>query len=275
MQTNNILSSRMIDIIFDGRNKEYGAYELRSKYEKRVSKALLTTAILVGLTIGGTVLANSFKKPQSAYVISDGYDLTQIPDEKPIEKIPEPEKTKPQEQQVKTQKFTDFKPVEDDKFETPPPTQEDFDDSKIGLETKSGTIDDGTIDKPDGPQNLSNGSGIIEPPRSQSEEIVEIVEVEAKFTGNWKQFLEKNLNPDVPVQNNAPEGRYSVVIRFVVDKEGNVSDITTLTNHGYGMEQETIRVLKKASKWEPAIQNGLKVKAYRKQVIVFEVLAES
>ncbi len=265
----------MIDIIFDGRNKEYGAYELRSKYEKRISRALLTTAILVGLAIGGTVLANSFKKPQSSYVISRCYNFMPIQDEKPVEKIPEPEKTKPQEQQIKTQKFTEFKPVEDEEFQTPPPAQVDFDDSKIGLETKTGIINNGVLDEPDSPDNLSNGSGVIEPPKEKPEEIVEIVEIDAKFSGNWKQFLEKNLNPDVPVQNNAPEGRYSVVIRFVVDKEGIVSDITPLTNHGYGMEQETVRVLRKASKWEPAIQNGLKVKAYRKQVIVFEVLNDN
>ena len=64
------------------------------------------------------------------------------------------------------------------------------------------------------------------------------------------------------------------MIQFVVDVEGNVSDIKPLTNHGYGLEQEAVRVLKKAAKWEPAIQNGVKVKAYRKQVITFQVLGE-
>jgi protein TonB len=73
------------------------------------------------------------------------------------------------------------------------------------------------------------------------------------------------------VDNGAPAGRYSVVVQFVVDKEGNVSDIETLTHHGYGLEEEAVRVLKKATKWEPAIQNGIKVKAYRRQVITFEV----
>ncbi len=57
----------------------------------------------------------------------------------------------------------------------------------------------------------------------------------------------------------------------MVDTEGNVSDIKPLTNHGYGLEEEAIRVLKKAAKWEPAIQNGINVKAYRKQVIILGV----
>jgi protein TonB len=58
-----------------------------------------------------------------------------------------------------------------------------------------------------------------------------------------------------------------------VDKEGNVSDITPLTNQGYGMEEEAMRVLRlAANKWEPAIQNGYKAKAYHKQMITFEVV---
>jgi len=86
--------------------------------------------------------------------------------------------------------------------------------------------------------------------------------------------LERNLNANIPVDNGAPVGRYSVVVQFVVDKEGNVSDIQALTNHGYGLEEEAIRVIKKAPKWEPAIQNGIKVKAYRRQVITFDVNEE-
>ena len=93
-------------------------------------------------------------------------------------------------------------------------------------------------------------------------------------TAGEKALLERNLNGSVATDNNAPDGRYSVVVQFVVDVEGNVSDIKTLTNHGYGLEAEALRVLRKAAKWEPAIQNGKKVKAYRKQVIVFEVTGE-
>jgi protein TonB len=100
------------------------------------------------------------------------------------------------------------------------------------------------------------------------------VEVPAKFVGNWQNFLRKNLNAEIPVNNGAGPGRYSVVVQFVVDKEGNVSEIKPLTNHGYGVEEEAVRVLKKATKWEPAIQNGYPVKAYHRQIITFEVVEE-
>ena len=78
----------------------------------------------------------------------------------------------------------------------------------------------------------------------------------------------------MPVDNDAPAGSYTVIIQFVVDTDGSISDIKALTNHGYGLEQEAIRVIKKATKWEPAFQNGRHVKAYRKQPITFQVEGE-
>ena len=61
------------------------------------------------------------------------------------------------------------------------------------------------------------------------------------------EFLTRNLNPGIPIDNGAPAGTYKVIIQFVVDLDGNLSDIKALTNYGYGMEQEAIRVVKKAN----------------------------
>lgn len=272
MQTNNILSSSLIDLVFDGRNKEYGAYDLRITYPKRIKKALLFATVIIGLGFGGAVLASSAKKNGDRYQISDELSLTEIKDEKKPEKLPEPEKPKPEPEQVKTEKLTPPVITPDDEVKTPPPSQNDLLDAKIGdVKIDVDKIDDG-IPKPEAP---GKGTGIIEDqPKKEIDEIVTFVEVDAKYIGNWKAFLEKNLNGNVPVENGAPAGRYSVVIRFVVDKEGNVSDIQAQTEHGYGMEAEALRVVRKATKWDPAIQNGYQVKAYKKQVITFEVTEE-
>jgi protein TonB len=64
------------------------------------------------------------------------------------------------------------------------------------------------------------------------------------------------------------------VIQFVVDKDGNLSNMKALTHHGYGMEQEVLRVLLKSPKWLPAIQDGRQVKAYRKQPVTFQITEE-
>lgn len=103
------------------------------------------------------------------------------------------------------------------------------------------------------------------------------VEVEASFPGGvqaWRSFLERTLNPVVPVDNGAPAGTYTVVIQFVVDRNGNISDIKALTNHGYGMEKEVVRVIQKSPKWLPAMQNERKVRAYRKQPVTFQITEE-
>ena len=273
MNTNNILSAPLIDLIFDGRNKEYGAYELRRSYAKRINKALFITTTIAGLALGGAVLGNSLKKDPGRFNIGPGIEIIEIPvDKKPEEKIPDPVKHKPVEVQVKTEQFTEFKPTIDEEVETPPPSQTDLETAAIDTDKKEGIDADGII-KPSA-ETIGNGKGIIEEKPQVPDEPFTTVEIDAKFSGNWKAFLEKNLNPNTPTDNNAPEGSYSVIIQFVVDVDGNVSDIKTLTNHGYGLEQEAVRVLRKAAKWEPAIQNGIKVKAYRKQVITFQVLGE-
>lgn len=108
--------------------------------------------------------------------------------------------------------------------------------------------------------------------------IFELVEVEANYPGGetaWRKFLEKNLNPDVGVKNGAPAGRYTVWVQFVVSKDGTTSEIKALTNLGYGMEKEVIRIIKNSGQWSPAWQNGRTVKAYRKQPVTFIIEHES
>lgn len=111
-------------------------------------------------------------------------------------------------------------------------------------------------------------------PDTLGERIFEKVDVEASFPGGetaWRKYLEKNLNPNVPVENGAPIGIYTVVAQFIVDKNGNISDSKVLTNFGYGMEEEVLRIIRKASSWTPASQNNRLVRAYRKQPITFVV----
>ena len=103
------------------------------------------------------------------------------------------------------------------------------------------------------------------------------VEIDPSFKGGEKpymKFLQQNLNANVPVENGAPEGTYTVILQFIVDKDGTISDVKALTKHGFGMEEEGIRLIKLSPKWEPGIQNGRIVKAYRKLPITFVVSSE-
>jgi hypothetical protein len=108
--------------------------------------------------------------------------------------------------------------------------------------------------------------------------VFEKAEIEAAYPGGfeaWKKFLERNLNPNIPIDNGAPAGVYTVYIQFIVGKDGKVTDFKALTNEGYGMEAEVIRILKHSGDWQPAIQNGKKVNAYRKQPVTFQVIDDN
>lgn len=267
MEANKILTADLLDLIFDDRNKAYGAYELRVTYEKRIKKSLLITGSIAMLIITGTVWANTKKHEPKPDIVIKSVELTTIKEEIPV---PPPEqKPPPQQEPVRSEIF--LPPVLADDFETPPATQDQIDLAAISNVKQDGSVDAGPTEiTPPG-----DGKDIIEAKKDDDPpSIHERVEIDAKFVGDWKRFLERNLNGNIPVDNGAPVGRHTVRIKFVVDVDGTVSNIQSLTNLGFGMEQEAVRVLKKAAKWEPAFQNGTHVKAYRIQTITFEVTGD-
>jgi hypothetical protein len=102
-------------------------------------------------------------------------------------------------------------------------------------------------------------------------------ELRAQFAGGlpmWRKYLERNLKGSVPVNNGADAGAYTVLVQFIVNKDGSVSDVTPLTNHGYGMEQELMRLISQGPKWEPAYRFGSPVQAYQQQPVTFVVYEE-
>lgn len=100
------------------------------------------------------------------------------------------------------------------------------------------------------------------------------VEVEAGFSGGedaWRNYLRENLNANVPVDNRSPAGKYTVIVKFIVSKDGRLSEVMCENNPGYGMCEEAVRVIKHSPMWTPAIQNGRYVNAYRRQPLTFVI----
>jgi|KBSSwiStaDraftv2_1062776.scaffolds.fasta_scaffold11816_2 protein TonB len=275
MEANKILSADILDLVFEGRNKEYGAYELRKTYNRRITRALVITASIAVIALGGSFLANTFKSKDSGKLNVKDVVLEDIKQEE--EKKPEPPPPPPPKQEppkVEMTKFTPPKIVKDEevkKDEIPPETKQ-LEDTKIDVVNQEGVKDDNLA------APVDQGKQVIEEKKEDDEnKIFEKVEIEAAFPGGesaWRKYLERNLNANTPVDNGAPEGSYTVWVQFIVDKEGNISDVKPLTSHGYGMEDEAVKIIKKGPKWTPAQQNGRQVKAYRKQPITFVVQAE-
>ncbi|TKK67488.1 hypothetical protein FC093_14455 [Ilyomonas limi] len=95
-----------------------------------------------------------------------------------------------------------------------------------------------------------------------------------KFPGGaeaWKNYLIRNLNANLPKEQKAPPGIYTVVVSFTVDTKGNLSDVKAENDPGYGTGAEAVRVIKSGPKWIPAVLNGRATEAKTKQAITFRV----
>ncbi|MGJ7031581.1 energy transducer TonB [Niabella hirudinis] len=114
-------------------------------------------------------------------------------------------------------------------------------------------------------------SDTIPPQKVREPDIFTKTEKDASYDGNWVHFLTMNLQGETPVKSGAKPGKYTVVMQFIVDTNGDVSDIKAIKDPGFGTAEEAARVIKISGKWIPAMQNSRPVKAYRKQPITFVV----
>ena len=261
-----------LDLIFKGRNKEYGAYELRTNYDKRLYVSLSVTFILCLILILSAFIIP--KRKVTTFYRVDDITISQINEPVKKEELKKEELKKRIEKTVpvKTVKFTT--PVIVDKVNVENKITEIDSDAKIGTENIKGIVSDIIQSKP-----IETGTEIGTETKPVEVNDVEFksVEIEAKFPGGfkaWKIFLETTLDPSVPVDNGAPEGTYNIVVSFLVDKEGNVSEVKALNDPGFGIAEEAVKVIKKSKVWSPAINNNVKVIYRQKQVIVFRVSGE-
>ena len=272
MDVNKILNADILDIIFDGKNKQYGAYDLRKTYNGRLTKALLLTAALALLIFLSSVFANMIGKNKVAKLDVLDTQMAEIKkDAPPPPPPPPPPPAPPPPPEIKQIKFTPPKIVKDEEVKPDEKIEEIKDDQKISTKTVESDNKEQVVQAPVD----TKGTEVVEVKKDDDENrIFNKVEVEAAFPGGdaaWRNYLQKNLNPDVPVENGASEGTYTVIVKFVVSKDGSLSDVSCESDPGHGMCAEAIRVIKKTRNWTPAIQNGRNVNAYRRQPITFQV----
>ncbi|MBS1916646.1 MAG: energy transducer TonB [Bacteroidetes bacterium] len=272
MDINKILSADILDIIFEGRNKEYGAYDLRKTYNKRMAIALVSLAALILLLFVGYVLAGVIGNgPKKQQMVVQDVQLEDVKEEKKNEPPPPPP-PKVEPPKVEMAKFTPPKIVKDNevKEEEKPPEQEKLEDTKIGTVNQEGIKDEGLA------APVDQGKGVVEAPKKEEEDWDKTftkVEIESTYPGGdaaWARYLNKTLHyPDEAI-NNEIQG--TVIVKFIVDKEGNVSDVEAISGPtDGGLRDEAVRVIKKSGKWTPAVQNGRQVKSYKQQPIQFKL----
>jgi len=275
MNKNLILSADVLDIIFDGRNKAYGAYDLRKTYNNRIAIALAATVAISIFLLLTVFRKHESKNDHSALKFTE-IIISEIPPKevtKPIV-IPPPAIPKTPIVKVELKRFTAPQIVNDKLVTEPPPTVKELEGVKISDINKAG---EKSGDEIVAPPTESRGTGPVDAIKKvvDYDDIFTTVQIEAEFPGGkaaWAKFLERNLNSSLPSEYGAPVGKDTVNVSFLVDRNGNVSEVVALNDPGFNTAEEAVRVIKKCPLWRPAVQNGHQVTYRVKQSITFMVL---
>ncbi len=271
METNKILNADILDILFEGRNKEYGAYELRKTYNKRIGMALIITAAIAILIFVGSVIAKNIEDNSTKPIEVKDLALEQVQkEEKPPPPPPPPPKLPPPPP-IQTIQFTPPKIVKDEEVVKPPVENEKIEEAKVDVKTVEGTKDVGIVAPPQ-----EEKSQVIEAPKVVAEDEDKVftkVEIEASFPGGdggWTRYVKKAIEGNMDELTEAGQSG-TCRVRFIVSKDGSVSSVEALTMKGSKLAEVAVNAIRKGPKWTPAQQNGRMVNAYREQPVTFTI----
>lgn len=247
----NLLSNQWLEIVFEGRNKGYGAYDLRKSITKNSTRAFIIGTILFAVLVSMPTLMRMIPDRQEDTTLDTKITAVKMPPkkEKPKENLPPPPPPPPKVDQVKF-----VKPVvaKADEVVEEIAVVKDLKDKNIGKETIKGDPDAELTVEPVG----TGVAAVVEEDNTVYNTAG--IEVKPDFPGGLEkfyQFISKNY------QTPEEEGlKGKVYVTFVVEKDGSLTDIKVLRDIGYGTGKEAIRVLNKCPRWSPGEQNGKKVR---------------
>ncbi|MEN0056632.1 MAG: TonB family protein [Mucilaginibacter sp.] len=255
-----LYKAEWLDLVFDHRNKAYGAYELRKSYGQTMTKAMGFSFVIVALFIGASFVFRA--KPQPAYKFTP-VDFKKVDMAPPIEA--KPKKAEPPKSvdppapavQVKTTAIP-TRVVADSQPTVDPPVISEI-NGPIGSANVDGP-DKGIDNQMDQGKASGRGGGTMPSDETihSTGEVLEVMPEPVGGAAAWAKFLQKNLRFPVVAQDNGVSGR--VILSFVIEKDGSLSNIVVERKAGYGFDEEALRVLKLAKAWKPGMQNGQAVR---------------
>lgn len=268
MDANQILKSDILDIIFEGKNKEYGAYDLRRTYNRRMGMALIGMVVIILLILIGRALASQIgSRHEEINMVTNETTLQELKPNEPPPPPPPPPPKLPPPPPVATVQFTPPKVVKDEEVVKPPPEVKQIEEAKIDIKTQEGVKDIGII----APPTEEVGTQVVSAPVEKKEDEDKIftkVEKEASFPGGndaWRKYVTRAIQAELDEFTESDYG--TVTVKFVVDKQGNVSDVQAINMKGTKLAEVAVNAIRKGPKWIPAQQNGRYVNAYRLQPV--------
>jgi protein TonB len=249
----NYATASLNDIVFETRNKEYGAYFLRKIYNKHVTIATFIAIVIFILFISAPLIANLLGGDEEEVVMQEEriVELTEPPSlENKPPPPPPPDLPPPPPPVVSTVKFTPpvIKKDEEVRKEEKIPDQKELEDVVISTATVEGNTKEEVLTVVEAPSEVGE---VVE------DKIFTFVEQQPSFPGGESElnkFIKKNLKYPPAALRNGLEGL--VVVQFVVNREGEISDVQVVKKLGGGTDEEAMRVVKMMPKFAPAKQNG-------------------
>ena len=260
-----LLDNNWVELVFEGRNKEYGAYVLRKETGKRNLKSmLLVFAVIIAImaaVAAKVAIENAFPKKVAMETDVELSKLAQKKEAKVEKKAPvKVEEQKVVEKVKSSVKFTPpvIKQDEDVKPEEELKSQEDLNKTNTAI----GSFDVKGNDEAGG--EVLKAKEVIaqpEPPKEEETKVFDVVEVMPSFPGGQGalfEWLSKNIKYPVVAEENGVQGR--VIVTFVVERNGSITDVQVVKSVDPSLDKEAVRVVKAMPHWIPGKQNGSAVR---------------
>ncbi len=233
------------EIVFKSRNKEYGAYVLRNKYQKYVTISLIIAIFIIGAIVAYPVIAAYINK--SRLIVENKTVETEMLNAPKAEEPPPPPPPPPPPDVVKQQRFV-APVVTSDSVETTMATQDDL-SAKPNTEAPA----------EENIEVVETKTQVIE--QEAPKEIFTVVEEQPTYPGGEEariKFLQENMKYPEEAKELGVQGK--VFVTFVVEVDGSITDVKVLRGIGSGCDDEAIRVVKSMPRWVPGKQRGVPVR---------------
>ena len=257
------------EIVFENRNKEYGAYDLRHSYPKILTKSfLLGTALFLTLALSPFIYLTikRLAAPPKQEVKADLVNIIQ--EDKVLEQPKEEEPPPPPPPKVEPPKVEVIQnvvpePKKAPKVETPPPPITKQLETTTGLQNQEGVKAPSYAPPPPPPSTGTKTATVEVKPQVSTTEVYDSVDQSAEYPGGMgalRAFLGDNFDAG---SMDGGEGTLKAKLRFVVERDGTVSGVQVVDKSGNSdFDNEAARVVKKLKKWAPAKKNGQTVRSY-------------
>ena len=270
-----LIQNGWVDLVFEGKNQAYGAYQLRKNTGKRNVQALLLTLTVIALIALAIFAKVQIQQALTKDVaIEADVELSKLAEKKEakVERKEQPKLEKVEVEKVKSSvKFTAPEIKKDDEVKPEEELKSQEDLSKTN--TAIGAFDVKGNDEAAG--EVLKAKEVIaqpEPPKEEETKVFDVVEQMPSFPGGQSalfQWLSSNIKYPVVAEENGIQGR--VIVTFVVERDGSITDVRVVKSVDPSLDKEAIRVTKSMPHWIPGKQNGSAVRVKYTLPITFRL----